>query len=239
MNKTSNTHSPQVCGRQAELVAYLYNEATGAERAGFEQHLPDCADCRNELRSFQSVRDEMSVWQVPFAPRIEIALRKSRWQAMRDLLVTFPAWARLATAGALTAAAALVFLSLLGTSVSVNSDGVALAFGRKPLPIIQPPVALQSLPLNANLITRDEAAALIQQAVAEATAQTRGESRIQMASLEERLTTAHQAKLAALTKKLHDDQRQMMASAQPSLREWLFAANEEPEAEVNKNEKSN
>ncbi len=238
MNKTSNTHSPQVCGRQTELVAYLYNEVNSAERASFEQHLTDCADCRNELRSFQSVRDEMSVWQIPFAPHIEITLRKSRWQALRDLLVTFPAWARLATTGAMTTAAALVFFSLLGTSVSVNSDGVSLAFGRQP--IQPPPVAPQlTPPLNVNLMTRDEAAALIQQVVAQARTQTQDEARIQLVGLEARLTAAHHAKLEAVTKKLRNDQRVLMASAQPSLREWLFAANEEPEAEVNKNEKSN
>ena len=241
MNKTSNTHRPQACGRQAELVAYLYNEANPTARASFEQHLNDCSDCRHELRAFQSVRDEMSVWQVPFAPHLEIAVQQSRWQALRELPALFPVWARLATAGTLAAVAALVFFSLIGTSVSINAGGVSLAFGHQPLTVTAPqPVASPlSQPLKVNLITRDEAAALIQQAIVQAKAQTQDEARIHLASLEERLNTAHHAKLEALTKKLRNDQRVMIANAQPSLREWLFAANEEPEAEVNKNEKSN
>ncbi|HZS09850.1 MAG TPA: zf-HC2 domain-containing protein [Blastocatellia bacterium] len=247
MNKTPNSHTPVICGRQDELVAYLYNEADGNERAGFEQHLKECAACGDELRAFEGVRHELGLWQVPFAPRVEIALANNRWQTFRELISLFPAWARVAAAGAMAAAAALVFFSLIGTSLSVNSNGVSLAFGGKPTPVVQPSPVKEPPAINVNeMITRRDAEALIEQAVAQAQARSQSEAQAQLASLEQRLNAAHQAKLTAVVQKLSNDHRMVVENLirqerkqTPSLREWLFASNEESDAEVKANEKSN
>ncbi len=232
--------TPNLCGRQADLIAYLYNEASRDERADFARHMQDCAACSTELKAFQGVRHELELWQVSSAPRVEVTPKPNRWQALREAVTLFPVWWRVAACGATAVAAALVFLSLIGTSVRVGADGFSAAFGKREVTTIverQPDNVTPAVP--AGLLTRAEAAALIQQAVAEAQAQAQSATQAQMARLAQRLTAAHDAKLATATRKLHNDYRQMMANSQPSLREWLFAANDEPQAEVKANEKSN
>ncbi|HWQ32813.1 MAG TPA: zf-HC2 domain-containing protein [Blastocatellia bacterium] len=234
---TPNYLSSSACGRQEDLIAYLYNEASRDERAGFERHLKECAGCSADLKAFQNVRHELELWQAPFAPRLEITLPKSRWQALGELLALFPLWLRLAAAGAVVTAAALVLFSILGTTVSIGSGGVSVAFGQRQS-VIERPADLKPAP--AGLLTRAEAEAMIEQAVAAARMKSQTETQVQLAALEQRLNVAHEAKLANLTRKLRNDYRQMLAGLnQPSLREWLFAANEEPETEVKDNEKSN
>jgi anti-sigma factor RsiW len=236
---TPNYLSSGSCGRQEDLIAYLYNEAGRDERAGFERHLKECAGCSAELKAFQNVRHELELWQVPLAPRLDIALPKSRWQSLGELLALFPLWMRLAAAGTVVTAAALVLFSILGTTVSIGSGGVSVAFGQRQT-VIERPVDLKPAPVPAGLLTRAEAEALIEQAVTAARMKSQTETQLQLAVLEQRLNAAHEAKLATLTRKLHNDYRQMLAGLnQPSLREWLFAANEEPETEVKANEKSN
>jgi hypothetical protein len=51
------------CGRAEQLVGYLYGEATAGERADFEQHLPACAACRDELAAFGVVRTAVGEWR--------------------------------------------------------------------------------------------------------------------------------------------------------------------------------
>ncbi|MFN7946411.1 MAG: zf-HC2 domain-containing protein [Blastocatellia bacterium] len=232
--------TPNLCGRQADLIAYLYNEASRDERADFARHLQDCAACSTELKAFQSVRSELELWQVSHAPHVEVMPKPNRWQALREAITLFPFWLRLTAFGATAVAAALVLFSLTGLSVSAGPDGFSVAFGQRHVTTIverQPDNSKPAVP--AGLLTRAEAEAMIEQAVAEAQARAQSATQAQLASLEQRLNAAHDAKLASATRKLHNDYRQLMASSQPSLREWLFAANDEPETEVKANEKSN
>jgi hypothetical protein len=237
MNRTTTPDSLPACGRGADLVTYLYNEASRDERASFERHLPECPACRTELKAFESVRSEMKLWQVPFAPRLDIA-PKNRWQMLRELSGLFPFWTRIAAAGALATAAALVFFSLIGTRLSVGAGGVSIAFGKQPN-VIQSDNT-KPAPKPDGMLTRAEAEHMIEQAVAEIRAKQQTETETQLASLEQRLSAAHEARLANVTRKLHHDYRQMMANLnnQPSLREWLFAASDDG-TEVKGNEKSN
>src|SRR4030095_4576945 len=87
-------NSMNECGRKEDLVAYLYGEADTSERDSFERHLNDCDACRNELTALGRVRDDLGAWQLGFAPRAEVVLRRSRLDLLRELIGTFPVWVR-------------------------------------------------------------------------------------------------------------------------------------------------
>jgi hypothetical protein len=53
---------PRGCERGAELVTYLYSEATPGEARLFRQHLGVCAVCREELAAFGGVREAVGEW---------------------------------------------------------------------------------------------------------------------------------------------------------------------------------
>src|SRR5689334_386848 len=93
------------CHRKDDLVTYLYDEATPAERASFERHLNECAPCSEELNAFGRVRDELATWQVGFAPRTELVLPRGRMEVLREFVTLFPVWAR--SLGAVGMAAAV------------------------------------------------------------------------------------------------------------------------------------
>jgi len=234
MKQTLNAHTHSGCGRQEELVTYLYGEAGPAERAAFERHLEECAACRRELEAFKRVRDDLNGWQVPFVPHLEIAPRRSRLEVLRELLGSFPVWARAAAGLATAVAVVLVVLAGIGTRVSVGSSGVAMSFGRvletKVVEQrVEAPPAQEVHAQQADVITHAEAEALIKAAVERAQAQAQGETRAQLASLEARLSAAHQAKLMAVATQLRAQQRAELAKAskqRPTISEWLFAASE-------------
>src|SRR5262249_59926572 len=97
------------CDRKDELITYLYGEFTPEEGRVFERHLAQCAECRSEIEGFEHVRDNLKVWDLSFAPRVEIDPRRSRYDLFRELVGLFPVWARgLAMAGA---AAALLLVA--------------------------------------------------------------------------------------------------------------------------------
>lgn len=111
------------CDRKEDLVAYLYGEATAAERNSFERHLNECLECGDELKAFGRVRDDLSAWQVGFAPRTELVLPRSRMEVLRELIGLFPVWARgLAMAGA---AAAIVLMAVSAFSLKGGAPGSA------------------------------------------------------------------------------------------------------------------
>lgn len=65
------------CGFDELMVAYIYDEATSAERRRFEGHLLDCSVCTDEFASLSNARLSVFEWQKEdFAeletPRFEI-----------------------------------------------------------------------------------------------------------------------------------------------------------------------
>ncbi len=222
MNTTLNAQLPHGCGRQEELVAYLYDEAPATERAAFEQHLDECAACRRELHAFERVRHDLSVWQLPLAPRVKIAPPRSTLEALRELLGGLSFWPKAVMGAAAMTAMALIIFAIIGTHISIGQGhGFSMDFGN---------VAKQIEPTpQAPTLTRAEAEALIQEATARVRSQSQDEMRAQLASLEERLNTAHQAELTSVTRRLNAEQRAFLAKAnqqETTLREWLFADNE-------------
>jgi len=239
MKSTSEEFASSSCGRKEEMITYLYGESTPEESRIFESHLGQCAACRDEVQGFQRVRNNLKIWDVSFAPQVEIEHRRSRLQVFRELAGLFPAWARgLAVAG-LAAAVLLVTLAAVGSRVSVGSQGVAMDFGMgsRKTPVVAPLVSPAG---NEAMLTRSQAESLVNEAVARAEARSKEESQAQIASLEAKLVSTHQADLAAAKSQMRAEQKAMLAKAQSSqtIREWLFAANDNRDGLVSDNEKN-
>lgn len=104
------------CKRKDDLMSFLYDEFSQADRASFEYHLNDCDSCRTELASFNRVRDDLSAWQIGYSPKVALTTQRNLFELLRDLLLLFPVWAR---GGALTAAS-LALLLAAGYSIGVR-----------------------------------------------------------------------------------------------------------------------
>jgi anti-sigma factor RsiW len=88
-----------MCEQRENLVAYLYDEADANERRSMEKHLASCETCREELRAFRDVRQDLLAWDVP--------AHESVWKPFVTAR-TQPVW-RQVPAWAMAAAATLVF----------------------------------------------------------------------------------------------------------------------------------
>jgi hypothetical protein len=144
MNKIQETNP---CGRGEQLVGYLYGEATQAERAGFEQHLSQCAACRDELTAFTRVRESVGEWRAELlthAPGVAASdmipvvaqptfnvdpARRSAWDALRAFCALSPAWLRFGSVAAMLAVCALAALALFNVEVRRENGGVAVRTG--------------------------------------------------------------------------------------------------------------
>jgi anti-sigma factor RsiW len=62
-NGAGDTTDARGCGREEELLAYLYGESAPEESADFRRHLADCAACVEELAAFGGVRASVSEWR--------------------------------------------------------------------------------------------------------------------------------------------------------------------------------
>ena len=51
------------CGRENDLIAFLYGELNDDESHTFRRHLHDCAACGAEFASFQQVRESVVAWR--------------------------------------------------------------------------------------------------------------------------------------------------------------------------------
>jgi anti-sigma factor RsiW len=88
-----------MCDDREKLIAYLYDEASAAERRQVDEHLADCGTCREELRGLRSVRQDLLSWDVPE--------HGSVWTPFAAPRVT--EWWRQVQAWGLAAASTLVF----------------------------------------------------------------------------------------------------------------------------------
>ena len=53
-----------MCDKE-RLVSYLYDDLADSDRASFERHLRECAECRDELHALRSVRADLVSWSPP------------------------------------------------------------------------------------------------------------------------------------------------------------------------------
>lgn len=63
------------CPDETSLVAYFYGEDSTHQRRVMEAHVAACRACADELASFRSVEEALSVWTVP-----EVDRRFDRWR---------------------------------------------------------------------------------------------------------------------------------------------------------------
>jgi Putative zinc-finger len=211
------------CGKKELLMAFLYNEVSAAERKEFENHQSNCADCRFELNSFKHTRAEMSSWQIPFTPNIQVTIPRTAMDALREFFTLVPTWFKVGSGLAAATAAALLFLAIANLN-SKNSTPNQLAS-------VTPPVVNQKaevLPAQ-NVFTREEAEKMIQAAVAKSQLQAQQETRQQLVNLETKLSSAHQSDLKNATLKLKKQQQKTLdalvaESQKQTVAEWLFAA---------------
>ncbi len=103
----NNKHKDSGCGFSEQLIAFLYDESSGAEKALFEKHLTGCPICADELEVFSGVHFSINDWklnefasiqtptiEIPYE-RIESSVKKSEvkgsWLAgLRDLFSLSP-----------------------------------------------------------------------------------------------------------------------------------------------------
>ncbi|HEX5708431.1 MAG TPA: zf-HC2 domain-containing protein, partial [Pyrinomonadaceae bacterium] len=143
------------CERNAEMVAYLYEEASREERRSFELHMQDCAACREELTAFRGVRRAVSAWRaeaLSVTPslaspasagiadanvgvtdagvRLASASREpSALAALREFFALSPAWLRACVAASALAVFALAALTLARAELSWGEEGFAVRLG--------------------------------------------------------------------------------------------------------------
>jgi len=186
-NKKNNLVTPRNCGRKDDLLDHLYGESNAATQAAFEGHLDQCDLCRAELKAFGRVRDDLSTWQVGFAPRTDVVLPRRRLELLRELASSFPAWVRGAALAGAAAAMALVALSLANTSINFKGGDLAIQFGA-------PKGVTGSLSQPSEEIEK-----LVQATVARQSEKMQDEFRAQVAGLKDHLVAEHKAQLQAVS----------------------------------------
>ena len=51
------------CGRENDLIGFLYDELDAVEAQSFQRHVRDCASCNAELAAFRDVREAVVTWR--------------------------------------------------------------------------------------------------------------------------------------------------------------------------------
>jgi hypothetical protein len=114
------------------LVAYLYEDLSGAERTGFEAHLRECAECRDDLKALGAVRVDLAAWTPPQAD-LGFRVVRGASETGHVLRMPIPSWRAWWTPAAGLAAAAVLVLAAASAiaRVEVHSgpDGVTVRMG--------------------------------------------------------------------------------------------------------------
>jgi hypothetical protein len=115
------------------LVAYLYEDLSGADRAAFEAHLRECAECRDELKGLGAVRVDLAAWAPPQAD-LGFRVVRGASETGHVLRMPVPSWHAWWTPAAGLAAAAVLVLAaasaIAGVEVHRGPDGVTVRTGR-------------------------------------------------------------------------------------------------------------
>lgn len=91
------------CGRENDLVDFLYGELGLMEKQNFQLHMQDCADCSSQLSSFNDIRESVVSWrneslgaltasvEHPAVARIDNS-KPSALAALREFFHLSPLW---------------------------------------------------------------------------------------------------------------------------------------------------
>jgi hypothetical protein len=125
------------------LLDYLYEELPASDRAAFELHLRECADCRSELAALGGTRLALTTWSPPDA-ELGFKIVRERGSSERRSFRAFggfsPAWAFAAAALLVLAVAA----AISNIEVRYGADGLAVRTGwtrTAEVPTLAPPTA--------------------------------------------------------------------------------------------------
>lgn len=95
------------CGRENDLISFLYGELSAVESQTFNQHVRSCHSCKTELASFQDVRQAVVAWRneslgvaaMPVAtPSVAEQRTPSALAAFREFFNLSPLWLKGAVA---------------------------------------------------------------------------------------------------------------------------------------------
>jgi Putative zinc-finger len=213
MNYKDKTPS---CDMHEALVAYLYDEATPEESRLVQTHLTECASCKEELHSFERVRDMLQKWQLDDLPVVRVVAGRgtgghSMLAALKELFLVTPLWAK--ALGAV--AAALLVFAVVGTDLSVGRDGVSFhadLFRRGRT--VEPQTigdAKNGGSLNGVAVeqVRTEVKTLVNELIAESERQQKEELRAQLVSLESQLQNMRSADLTKLAMRIQEHQQRL------------------------------
>ena len=53
----------QKCGRESDLIGFLYGELEPVEKQNFQLHMQECAECGLQLSSFNYIRESVVSWR--------------------------------------------------------------------------------------------------------------------------------------------------------------------------------
>ena len=212
----SNKQKTPNCDKHEALVSYLYGEATVEETRHVEAHLTECADCKQELHSFQRVRGMLQQWQLDDLPVVRVvaerpATERSMLGVLKELFTVTPVWAK--ALGAV--AAAMVVLAIIGTDVSISRNGVSLHADllrrdRTAQAMIPADPGNSGSSNGSNLeLVRAEVKGLVNQLIAENERQQKDEIKAQLIGLEAQLKNVHTADLAKIATRIQEHQARL------------------------------
>jgi len=154
-------HAPSSCERTNALVAFLYGEATEAEKKSFAAHMQECGACRAESASFGTVRESIAAWRkeslgLSGSPALqresafvsEAAMRtgsraRSALAALREFFTISPAWMRTSMAFAAIAVCALAAIGVSNAEFNWNAGGVSFRTHVMPVRVVEKTVQVE------------------------------------------------------------------------------------------------
>src|SRR6266850_4323208 len=88
------------CGRENDLIAFLYDELDPGERMSFRSHVQECLSCGAEIAEFTNIRESVVAWRnealggvtsPAFQPAI-VKTKVSAFNALREFFNLSPLW---------------------------------------------------------------------------------------------------------------------------------------------------
>jgi hypothetical protein len=150
-----------MCDQRERLMDYLYDEAAPTERKVVEAHLESCGDCRDEMRAFRRVREDLLAWDVPHY--------ESVWTPFAPAQAA--PWYRQVPAWAMTAAAGVMLL--LGTAggfaaqaLIANQPRPEVSIAAQVEPVVPSVPAAVAIPAALPGLNETEVRAMIQREMA-------------------------------------------------------------------------
>ena len=124
-----------VCGRENDLIAFLYSELSDTEKNSFESHMHSCRVCLMQVGEFRSIRESVMAWrdeslgQVPVTvPQTSTFINQPEGSSLAALRAFFdlaPLWMK----GAVGFAALLFCVLSVLAVVNLNKPTVSTADG--------------------------------------------------------------------------------------------------------------